>query len=65
MKANSPKKQTVTWLVKTHTTVTWKWLSNRLMMGHSSNSSRSLNRFMAAEDEEILNLGREMIKCQS
>ncbi|MDF3131218.1 hypothetical protein P0Y35_18560 [Kiritimatiellaeota bacterium B1221] len=65
MKANCLEKQAVAWLVKAHTTVTGKWVCERLKMGHPSNISRSLKKFRISEDEIILNLKTKMTKCKS
>ena len=65
METNRPEKQAVAWLVKAHTTVSGKWVTERLQMGHPSNISRSLKRFRTAEYEEIQILRNKMTKCKS
>lgn len=60
---NDLRKQGLAWLIKTHTSVTGVWLSQRLCMGHRSNLSRALARFREAKEGEVKLLKREMKQC--
>ncbi len=47
------EKQAIAWLLKEHTTVTGRWIAERLKMGDPSNVARGLARFRKTEDEEV------------
>lgn len=64
MKANQLEKQAVAWLLKTHTTVTGVWLSERLSLGHPSNSSRAIKQFRESTDKKIIEMKKTMTKCK-
>lgn len=64
MKANQPEKQAIAWLLKTSTTVSGVWLSQRLNLGHASNISRALKKFREGESKEIKTLKQKMTKCK-
>ena len=64
LKANRLEKQAVAWLLKTHTTVTGVWLSERLQLGHPSNTSRALKRFREGSDKKTRSLKAKMTKCK-
>ncbi len=64
MKANALEKQAVAWLLKTHTTVTGVWLSDRLCLGHPSNSSRALRKFRTETTGRVRELKKRMTKCK-
>jgi REP element-mobilizing transposase RayT len=64
MKANRLEKQAVAWLLKTHTTVTGVWLSDRLRLGHPSNSSRAIKTFREDQGRQVLEIKAKMTKCK-
>lgn len=64
MKNNQLEKQAVAWLLKSNTTVTGVWLSNRLNLGHASNASRALKKFRDGQSQEILEMKDKMTKCK-
>ncbi|WFB37180.1 hypothetical protein P3T73_05330 [Kiritimatiellota bacterium B12222] len=57
------EKQAVAWLLKTKTTVTGKWIAERLCMGHRVNASRAISRFRSEESMEILEMKKRMLQC--
>ncbi|WFB37179.1 transposase [Kiritimatiellota bacterium B12222] len=57
------EKQAVAWLLKTKTTVTGKWIAERLCMGHRVNASRAISRFRSEESMEILEIKKRMLQC--
>lgn len=64
MKSNRLEKQAVAWLLKDHTTVTGVWLSERLQLGHPSNSSRALKKFRDGKGNEVKEMKARMTKCK-
>jgi REP element-mobilizing transposase RayT len=61
---NDPRIQGLAWLIKTHTSVTGVWLSQRLSMGHLSNISRALARFRSGEEDNVKKLIRDLKQCK-
>lgn len=55
MRNNRKEKQVLAWLMNVHTTVTVRWTTARLKMGHPENASYGINRFRRAETREIQN----------
>lgn len=44
-KSTRMEKQALAWLMKKHTSVTGKWIADRIRMGHPSTASLAINRF--------------------
>jgi hypothetical protein len=63
LRNNSPQKQGVAWLLKSHTTVTGGWIAERLCMGDRSNVSRALRMINRSKDSRIVNVRRKMTQC--
>lgn len=61
---NDLRIQGLAWLIKTHTSVTGVWLSQRLSMGHLSNLSRALARFRNAKEHKVKKLKRDLKQCK-
>lgn len=64
MKANRIEKQAVAWLLKSTTTVSGVWLSERLGLGHPSNHSRAMRRFRESDEKEVEEWKKKMTKCK-
>src|SRR6202043_468702 len=58
---NDPRKQALSWLVKTRTAVSDGWISVRLNMGHRTNISRAVRAFREADDRERKQLKRILL----
>ncbi len=63
LKKNSLEKQSVAWLLKTHTTVTGVWLAGRLDMGDRSNVSRALRLMRQSRDRRYVTLKDKLTQC--
>ncbi len=63
LKSNSLEKQSVVWLLKTHTTVTGVWLAGRLNMGDRSNVSRALRLMRQSRDRRVVTMKHKMTQC--
>jgi hypothetical protein len=61
---NDLRIQGLAWLIKTHTSVTGVWLSQRLSMGHLSNLSRALARFRSAKEHNVKKLKKDLKQCK-
>ena len=61
---NDFRKQGLAWLIKSHTSVTGVWLSQRLSMGHLSNLSRALALFRNAKERNIKTLKNDLKQCK-
>ena len=61
---NDFRKQGLAWLIKSHTSVTGVWLSQRLSMGHLSNLSRALALFRNAKEQNIRTLKNDLKQCK-
>lgn len=57
------EKQAVAWLVKTQTSVTGTWITERLNMGHRTNCSRAISRFRNSKEKSVQTLKKRMLKC--
>jgi hypothetical protein len=63
LRNNSPQKQGVAWLLKSHTTVAGVWIAERLCMGDRSNVSRALRMINRSKDSGIVKVKRKMTQC--
>jgi len=62
-RSGSLEKQAMAWLIKSHTSVTGRWIAERLRMGHPQNVSREITRFRHAEAPEIQKLKKRITLC--
>jgi REP element-mobilizing transposase RayT len=62
-KSNSLDKQSVAWLLKTHTTVTGVWIAARLNMGHRMNVSRAITIFNRSAEKSVQKMREKMLQC--
>ena len=51
---SDPRKQVIAWLVRTQTTVTNRWVSNELNMGHEMNVSKAVRLVEEGERKKAL-----------
>jgi hypothetical protein len=63
LKSTSLEKQAVAWLLKKHTTVTGRWIAERLRMGHRVNASRAISAFDRRSDQVASSLKNRMLQC--
>jgi hypothetical protein len=62
MRKNDPRKQAVAWLLRKHTTVRNRWLSDRLAMGHQTRVSQAVRAVGQAEVGQLVCL-RETVEA--
>jgi len=57
---NCLEKQALAWLLNVHTTVTVRWVAERLKMGHPENASHGINRFRKEENAGVKILKKQL-----
>lgn len=62
MRNNCLEKQAMAWLLNVHTTVTVRWVAERLKMGHPENASHGINRFRKEENAGVKILKKQLHK---
>jgi len=63
LRFNSPEKQAVVWLLKSHTTAAGVWLAQRLQMGSRANVSRALAAISREANVKCKALKAKMTQC--
>jgi putative transposase len=63
LRYNRPEKQSVVWLLKSHTTVSGVWLADRLRMGSRANVSRALMAVSRGTEANHKALKKKMTQC--
>jgi hypothetical protein len=54
------EKQGIAWLLNVHTTVTVRWVANRLEFGVAENASRAINQFRKEEKKGMKSLKKKL-----
>jgi len=60
-KSTRMEKQALAWLIKKHTSVTGKWIADRIRMGHPSTASLAINRFARDNSRPATLLRRKLL----
>ena len=61
-KSTRLEKQALAWLMKKNTTVTGKWIADRLQMGHLSTASIAINRFARDRSREATRIRKKLME---
>jgi putative transposase len=61
-KSTRMEKQALAWLIKKNSSVTGKWIADRLEMGHLSTASVAINRFARDQSREALRIRKLLLE---